>query len=143
MSILVLIPISLFAYSLMHNCGNYQARLSYIIIDYYNFEPLEIKSIYPGKDFEDFYNKLLEKKYVDKPLSYETSKCSYGITIISDEPVIYCKYHGNSMNRQNYESIWSSIHFLKRYTLGFYVFLCCLVIGVFIIIVKKVLFKKI
>lgn len=108
-------------------------------------ENIEIKSIYPGKDFDDLYNKLLEKKYVDKPLRYETSECSYGITIISDFPEIYCKYHGNLLNTNKYESLCSRIHFYKNQYgggIGRLAFVFCLVLY-FILIVKSITKKVI
>jgi hypothetical protein len=107
-------------------------------MEYSYNENIEIKSIFPGKDFDNLYNKLLEKKYLNEPLKYITNDCSYGITIISDSPEIYCKYHGNRINTNNYESLGSSIRYYRSdySSFGFFVLICCIILAICISIVK-------
>lgn len=143
--LLILIPMSLFAYrpGIEFSCGIYQRNLLSKIIEYCDNEKIEIKSIYPGKDFDILYNKLLEKKYFNEPLSYRTSDCSYGITIISGSPEIYCKYHGNIINTREYESICSGIYYYRNHysDMGMVILVCCVFIGICISILKAIIKK--
>ena len=143
--LLILIPMSLFAYRpcIEFGCGIYQRDLFSKIMKYCDKEKIEIKSIYPGKDFDNLYNKLLDKKYFKEPLKYRTADCSFGITIISGSPEIYCKYHGNIINTREFESINSSNNYYRNHYLdvGIVILVCCVFIGICNSIVKTIIQK--
>ena len=141
---ILVIPATVLAYrpGRVYSCGHYQSELLEIIKKYYKYEE-ESKSIYLGKDFDDLYNKLLEKKYVDKPIYYRTSDCSYGITLKSDSIEIYCKYHGNKKNTNEYENMCSRQYFVRKYSNdGFLEFICCIVLSVALSFIKSLVKKS-
>ena len=127
--IIILISIStkLFAYRPGSNshCNRYQNDLSRIIYNYSDDENITIKDTFPGTEFENLCKKLLEKKYLDKPVKYPTKDCSYGITIISGDPKIYCKYHGNAENCSRFESMSANKYYAHTNDYGTLVFFGC------------------
>lgn len=145
--IIILISIStkLFAYRPGYNsrCESYQYDLSRIIIYNYSYnENITIKDTFPGTEFENLCKKLSEKKYLDKPVDYPTKDCSYGITIISGDPQIYCKYHGNAKNCSRFESMSVNKYYAHTNDYGILVFLGCGILA-FAISTSKTVIKKV
>ena len=122
-------------------CAHKQTSIFYKIMNY-SEDNYHDKIILPGKQFEDLYNKLLKENVFDKPISYPTKDCSYGITLVSGEPMIYCKYHGNKENALAFNSINSSIYFANRDSTYLFIFFVCsilaVIIGLFKNIIKKI-----
>ena len=125
----------------IYSCGRYQLDLARTFWNYFEKETTERKDYFTGKEFESLYNKLLEKKYFDKPIKYKSQQCSYGIAIISDETIVYCKYHGNHINTNKFESMSASKYYSHKYDYGFLVMIGCGILGI-VISTLKALIKK-
>ena len=125
----------------IYSCGRYQLDLERIICSYFEKETAKMKDYFPGKEFESFYNKLLEKKYFDKPIKYKSQQCSYGITIISDEAIIYCKYHGNPVNTNKFETMSARKYYSHMHDYGFLVMMGCGILAIAISSLKTLIKK--
>ena len=144
--LLIASPIDLFAFrpGPAARCGYYQGELYGKIWKYFadaQIDNNDIKPIFPGKEFEDFYNKLLEKKYFDKPLYKHTRECSYGLTIVNDDFNVYCKYHGNRTNTDKFNSMSANKYYSHHNDYGILVCLACIVLGGVISSVKAAIKK--
>ena len=118
-----------------NRCKDYQNELNRY---FFEIEELEIT---PEEDFEKLYNKLLDKKIINKPLSYPTSDCSYGFYEILGKTKIYCKYHGNADNIEKFSSMSARSYYSSHYDYGLYVFFICGGLA-FIISLVKPAFKN-
>ena len=139
--VLILITLTsniLFAYKppICKSCARIQSKLLYAIKEYYNKENRKIEPILPRKEFENIYNIVLEKKYLKKTIEFYEKECSYGITIISGEPKIYCRYHGNSENCSAFGTMSANNYFSPTLELGFFIFIGCLVLSFLISCIK-------
>ena len=145
--LLIASPLNLFAYrpGPASQCKFYQRDLSRIIYKYFNDENIDnsnIKSLLPGKEFEDFYNKLLNKKLFDKPLHYGTKQCSYGLTIVEDNLLIYCQYHGNTVNTDKFETMSARNYYSHSHdSSSTIIFFICIILAFIISSVKKIIRK--
>ena len=111
-------------------------------IDKYFFEQsITPKPIFPGKEFEDFYNILLEKKYFDKPLYHPQKSCSYGLTVINDYPIVYCAYHGNNINTDYFETMSARKYYASANDYGILIAMGGLILGLIISISRNAVKK--
>lgn len=93
------IPVFIFAYRPGANeaCQRAQYRLSGEIEDYFSFENKDVQPFLPGSEWEEM------RKIIDITLDDRVSKnCSFGLTIVSGKPKIYCAYHGDTENIKNF-----------------------------------------
>lgn len=98
------IPVFIFAYRPGANeaCKEAQPLLLDKIEAYYYFEldGKEIQPFLPGSEWEKL------RKTIGITLNERVSKnCSFGLTIVSGKPKIYCTRHGDTENIKNFLSL--------------------------------------
>lgn len=98
----------------------------------------ELKTITSDTEFKQLCDKLLEKKYLDKEFKYVEKECSYRIDVISNEPIIYCKYHGDYENIKIFNSMSVRNYFAYKEE-GFYflILIGCCVLTVVVRVIKS------
>lgn len=73
-------------------------------VEMYNMDySVMIDTVLPGRDFEDFEEMLIDKKYLNEYLPLASPNCAYGLINITGEGYVFCKNHGTytSKDREN------------------------------------------
>ena len=138
--VFVIVPSVIIAYKSppQHYCSNLQYSMTRYVEMFFMDNNYSFQSTLPDERFKELCNILLEKKYIKEPFRYYSNDCSYGLIISdSDEPRIYCKYHGNAENAGNFSGM-SSARYLAGKRGGFYLLLAfaCAIPGSIIISIK-------
>ena len=73
-------------------------------VEMYNMDySVMMDTVLPGRDFEDFEEILIDKKYLNEYLPLANTNCAYGIINITNDGYVFCKNHGTytSKDREN------------------------------------------
>ncbi len=138
--IFVIVPSVIVAYKPPpeHNCSRLQYSMARHAEMFFMDNNYSFQSTLPDERFKELCNILLEKKYIKEPFRYYSNDCSYGLIFSdSNEPRIYCKYHGNAENAGKFSSM-SSARYSAGKKEGFYLILVivCSIPGAIIISIK-------
>ena len=130
----------LFAYkpSSWYYCKRFQKNLFYAIQTLSEKENRSITPVLPGEEFNILYKELIEKKYLNKSSDYDSKYCSYGITIISGKPKVYCSKHGNTENCEKFSSLSANSYYAFNLKPSVFVFIGCVVLGTVIGLIKLI-----
>ncbi len=145
--ILVIIPMVILAYRTPQFalCGKLQRSIAYATEFYLMDSDYSFHSFSAEERFEELCDLLIKNKskYIDftkESFRYYDKECSYGVIINdSNQPIIYCKYHGNAENIDKFSSMSVSNYFAyKKEGFNLVVSIIVATLSIFIIINKAV-----